>query len=244
MNAEFTGKPMAEKIRLCILEYSAEPSIYELEIYGTLHAEDISTGKAATANNVYSDTYSPDKALDGDLGTRWATQNEIAGSAIFEIDLTGKYSLDSFYIIECSERINGYVWERYWGGEWTVCHEVLDGAMLGQFAGIPAAEKLRLRIFDYSDAPTIYEIKVYGRAVPEGEENSAADEESGATDAENSTVNNGGDDSVTNTDKKLPRFNGVEIPRDILILGVAVAAAAVVLIGIIAVSCIAISKRR
>lgn len=169
MYGNFTECPTAKELRLVITAYTAAPSIYEIEVLGTPVWGNVAYGKPATPSNVYSNEYTADLAFDGNASTRWATQNEVSGTVTLLIDLQGLYSLKSFSILQFKDRITKYRWEYYYEarGKWVPCFTSTAGEMEGQFYNITSAKYLRLSILEYTTAPSIYEIEVYGQAIEE-----------------------------------------------------------------------------
>lgn len=164
---DFAVKKVAEKLRLNMVKYNTTPTIWEIEVYGEFVSKNISQNKSVTANSVYNSTYSADKAVDGDLSTRWsANWNENGQIITYEIDLAGKYHLESFKIKQFTARLTEYVWEYYDGEKWNVCYNGTDAGttvnLIGTFSGQERAERLRLSMNQYNNLPTIYEIEVFG----------------------------------------------------------------------------------
>ncbi len=154
-----------KKLRLIMTEYTAAPSIYEIEVLGSPLDGNVAYGKPATPSNIYSDGYTADLALDGNAKTRWATQNDVSGTVTLEIDLQGLYALKGFSMSQYSDRIIGYKWEYFQNDTWTTCFEGQNGVMLGDFTGDVHARWLRLHILEYTAAPSIWEIEVYGQFI-------------------------------------------------------------------------------
>ena len=166
MYGSFTAGLTTKKLRLVITEYTTAPSIYEIEVLGTPVWGNVAYGKPATPSNVYSDEYTSDLAFDGNASTRWATQNEVSGTVTLIIDLEGLYSLNSFVISQYKNRITKYQWAYEKDDEWITCFTSTAAEMEGQFAETISTKMLKLSILEYTTAPSIYEIEIYGQLLP------------------------------------------------------------------------------
>lgn len=144
-----------------------------VEIPGT---ENIApTAASADASNVFNDNFTGEKAIDGNLSTRWATTNE-TNTATLELDFGKEVSINAARIVEykaANNYINSYNIE-YWDGQQWVCgftHNVdasekkaVSGVTNGyafdsEFDTITAA-KFRLNITD-AKRPSVYELELY-----------------------------------------------------------------------------------
>jgi alpha-L-fucosidase len=128
----------------------------------------LASGRPATASNVYqkSGEHGPDKAVDDDPETRWATD---AGTkaAWLEVDLGVAASVGRVAIDECvdfGQRVKRFeIQVRAAAGDsWKT---VLEGTTIGKgfakaFPSVPA-RFVRLAILDASDGPTIREFSVF-----------------------------------------------------------------------------------
>jgi len=179
-SGEFAISEPAEKVLFSFTDYQKPPTIFEIEVYGTYQSENIALNKATTSNSNYSTTYTAVKAVDGNVTNdtaRWSAKGNVSGTVYLEIDLSGKYYIDNFYIdefrkaTETTGRITNYTWEYYDGTEWKTCFSGTneDGVagnsmhfhLSGDFDG-EIAEKLRLNMNAYTAAPSIWEIEIYG----------------------------------------------------------------------------------
>jgi len=123
-------------------------------------------GKPAKASNVYRDMhhrFGPDKALDDDPATRWATD---AGTheAWLEVDLGRPQEIGRAVICEAyAHRVRRYVLEGRRDGQWVTLHE---GTTLGERAELRfapvTARVVRLNIIQATEGPTIWEFQVFG----------------------------------------------------------------------------------
>ena len=132
-----------------------------------LRSGSVAAGKKAAASNVFSkmSRYGPDKALDDDPDTRWATD---AGTrqAWLEVDLGKATTIDRTMIDECIEwgrRVRRFELQFKDGDAWK---SVLEGAGIGRrytkpFPPAPARH-VRLNILEATDGPTIREFQLFG----------------------------------------------------------------------------------
>lgn len=121
--------------------------------------------KAVRASNVYQNQrqHGPDKAVDGDSETRWATD---AGTkqAWLEVDLGKPQSFDRVQIEEAyAGRVKKFELQWKDGEEWRT---IFAGTTLGEhfaqkFAPV-TAQVVRLNILEASEGPTIWEFQLFG----------------------------------------------------------------------------------
>jgi alpha-L-fucosidase len=117
-----------------------------------------------TASNVYQNnvgTYGPARAIDGNAGTRWATDEGVT-EAVFEAELIEPGSVGGVaFDEEFAPRVQEFEVDLRVGGAWTTIHR---GTTIGR--GFRAtfepvkADALRLRILRSSDGPTFSRIGV------------------------------------------------------------------------------------
>ena len=138
----------------------------ELAAVAPLPMLSISTGAKATASNTYmgQKEFGPDKAVDGNRQTRWATD---AGtkSAWLELDL-GRAQTFSRAIIHQAfpelKRIRKFTIEYFQDGQWKVCYEGTNpGAKLSARFAPVTAQRVRLNIPEATDGPTIWEFQLF-----------------------------------------------------------------------------------
>lgn len=128
-------------------------------------ASKLASGIKATASNVFQnmEDFSPDKAFDGDPGTRWATDGGTR-QAWIAVDLGRPKRLSGVRIHEeYAGRVQRFEFQRREGAEWTT---IFSGRTLGedfsrQFPPITARE-LRLNILEATEGPTLSEIELIG----------------------------------------------------------------------------------
>ncbi len=121
-------------------------------------------GKSATASNTFkNDTdYGPDKALDDDAETRWATDGGVR-SAWLAVDLGEEVTVDSAMIDERGwDRVQKFELQYQAGDEWqTVCAGTTIGAQKRLSFAPTKARHFRLNILDATDGPTIWEFQLF-----------------------------------------------------------------------------------
>jgi len=123
----------------------------------------LTSGKPAQASNVYQqmEAHGPDKAVDDDPETRWATD---AGThaAWLEVDLGAPATFDCVYISEAFDRVRKFTFERREGNEWNAFAE---GKTIGEdftlrFEPV-TAQVVRLNILRATEGPTIWEFGLF-----------------------------------------------------------------------------------
>jgi len=133
---------------------------------GVLRSGSAAAGKKATASNVYRKMtrYGPDKALDDDPDTRWATD---AGTreAWSEVDLGEAVTIGRTMIDECVEwgrRVRRFELQYKDGDAWKT---VLEGTGIGRryTKAFPPvrARHVRLNLPEATDGPTIREFQLF-----------------------------------------------------------------------------------
>jgi alpha-L-fucosidase len=124
-------------------------------------------GKPATASNTFRNMaeYQPDKAIDDDEQTRWATDSGTEAAWI-QVDLGQPTTFNRVRIREAvryGERIRRFQLEYKLGDEWKVA---LSGRTVGRDykSGFPAvtARHVRLNILEATEGPTIWELQLFG----------------------------------------------------------------------------------
>jgi alpha-L-fucosidase len=120
-------------------------------------------GKPAKASNVFGNmaVYGPDKALDGDLETRWATD---AGTheAWLEVDLGSPQLIGEALISEaCGQRVQEFELQRDVDGKWQPFFRGTRIGQEGRYKFDPVtARKIRLAILKATEGPTIWEFQL------------------------------------------------------------------------------------
>jgi alpha-L-fucosidase len=134
----------------------------------------LSTGKAAQASNVYTNDvaeYGPDKAVDDDYGTRWATDAGVT-SAWLQVDLGKQTTFDRISIDEAGfDRVRLFELQSKdsSNGEWQTFYR---GTTVGEnyvaaFSPV-SARYVRFNILKSTDGPTISEFRVLSGSKSEG----------------------------------------------------------------------------
>ena len=167
-----------ESLRIELPEADRQPidTVLALELDGpaadiapralSASAGSITSGAKATASNVYQNSpeHGPDRAVDGNAGTRWATD---AGtkSAWLEVDLGKPVAIGSAAIRECVDygpRVKKFELQVKEGDAWKT---VLEGGALGadyqKKFGPVTARHVRLNILEASEGPTIWEFELF-----------------------------------------------------------------------------------
>ncbi|MBE7559310.1 alpha-L-fucosidase [bacterium] len=122
----------------------------------------LSTGKPATASNVYRNEpqHTADKAVDGDFGTRWATDAG-AMSAWLEVDLGAPTAFNAALISEDYGRARRFEIQYLDAETWKTAYR---GGKIGYRlkAKFPTvtAQKVRLNILEAEEGPTIWEFQL------------------------------------------------------------------------------------
>jgi len=161
----------AEALRLVIDEAAACPAICRFGAYYSDLAVRAGSGSLAAhhpaeASNVHGagTVYGPDKAVDDDMQTRWATADEVR-ECWLEVDLHEDRTIDRITIAEFEPRISSFQIEYRLTQD-----EPWKTAMSGEKAGRQfeakfspvQARHVRLHILDATFAPTIWEFRVFG----------------------------------------------------------------------------------
>jgi alpha-L-fucosidase len=122
----------------------------------------LATGAKATASNVFqkSRAYGPDKAIDGDPATRWATDAGVK-QAWLELDLGKPVTFGRVAISEEYDRVQRFELQYKDGDTWKT---FLEGARIGEQYGQSfqpvTAQSVRLNILEATDGPTIWEFQL------------------------------------------------------------------------------------
>ncbi|MGC9328333.1 MAG: discoidin domain-containing protein, partial [Candidatus Hinthialibacter sp.] len=129
--------------------------------------------KSAQASNVRrkSESFSPQKALDGCSDTYWATDDGVKAASL-EVDLGEEVEFDCSLIqehIALGQRVYAYSIEAWNGKEWT---QVAEGTTIGykkinRFPPV-IASKVRLNIKKSRECPVIESFELYKEAGWEG----------------------------------------------------------------------------
>lgn len=126
----------------------------------------LTTKARATASNIFQGQaeYGPDKAVDGNSNTRWATD---AGtkSAWLEVDLGAARTFGRGVINQAFpelHRVRKFAIEYWQEGQWKRCYagENLGAKLTARFAPV-TAQRVRLNITESTDGPTIWEFALF-----------------------------------------------------------------------------------
>ena len=132
----------------------------------------LTTGRKAVASNVYRGNaqYGADKAVDGNLETRWASDSGIK-SAWLEVDL-GRPTIIGRAVVDQAfpelQRCRKYAIEYRQDGRWIACYrgENLGATLDVSFAPV-TAQRVRLNLTEATDGPTIWEFSLFALSVQE-----------------------------------------------------------------------------
>ena len=125
-----------------------------------------SFARPATASNVYRGAaqWGPDKALDADEATRWATDEE-AHQPWLEVDLGGTVELGRAVLRvpqEYAGRIRAFEVRCQLDGQWTTaCRGEKPGAQWEQTFGPLRAQRVRLVVTESAGGPTVSTFEVF-----------------------------------------------------------------------------------
>lgn len=125
------------------------------------------TLKAKTsASNIYQKNpgHGPEAALDGNTGTRWATDDGTK-SAWLAVDLGKPAMIGSAFMLQAYpelNRVRKFAIEYKDGDTWKSCYEGKDpGASLNATFKPVTARQFRLNITEATDGPTIWEFQLF-----------------------------------------------------------------------------------
>lgn len=128
--------------------------------------ESLTTGKKATASNVYqnSSSHGPAKAVDDEEATRWATDGS-TGPCWLEVDLGKAQTFDRAVIQECVNygvRVKAFELQAKNGDNW---RPFFSGKGIGKNLEVTfspvTARNVRLNITDGAGGPTIWEFQLF-----------------------------------------------------------------------------------
>jgi alpha-L-fucosidase len=129
----------------------------------------LTTGKKARASNVYQndDNYDAAKAVDGDDGTRWATDAS-TGLCWLEVDLGKPQTFDRAVIEECVDfgvRVKAFELQYKDSDTWKTFHagKGIGPHLEAKFAPV-TARIVRLNITEGQGGPTINEFLLFAPA--------------------------------------------------------------------------------
>ncbi len=150
---------------------SSHLSVLELSIEGKIGGDsrNLAHNRPTEVSDFFDSdaTYNGAKAVDQMDGTRWATNDGVT-TATLTVDLDGSQTFDRIVIREPTEhagilhRVTGYTVEYWNDATWVNLH---TGKTMGDNKSITftavSGSRVRLRITDASDPPTISEFQVY-----------------------------------------------------------------------------------
>ena len=127
-------------------------------------SQSIAFNKPAKASNFHQNDskYSPQKAIDDDMETRWATDVGTK-QAWLEIDLEKPTKISSALIIqECGHRIKKYQLEKFTDDKWESFYysDNVQKENFTEFEPITVT-RIRLNILEATEGPTISEFQVF-----------------------------------------------------------------------------------
>lgn len=145
-------------------------TIIKLRVFGaasdippcSLPSDSLSAGKKTRASNVFQKNshYGPDKAVDDDQTTRWATDSGVK-QAWLEVDMGKPATFNRVKISEEFDRIRKFELQYENNGQWKT---IIDGTKIGsdylKDFGPVTARQVRLNILDATDGPTIWEFQL------------------------------------------------------------------------------------
>lgn len=164
----------ARYVRFNILEWTKEPTFYEITVSGGTEATMTTTGNLAlgcpaTASSEHSTTYATSMAFDGKMDTRWAAFSSDgapdADCRWISVDLGAVKPINQMKIYEFAPRIKDYkIMGSADGENW---NELKSGTFSGSNKNttlefpVACVRYVKLEIYTYTDHPTIWEIEVY-----------------------------------------------------------------------------------
>lgn len=126
-------------------------------------APSLTTGKKATASNWFqkSDTYAPDKAVDGDLDTRWGCDWG-THACWLEVDLGAPQTFSRAWLSEPYDRVQQFELQVWQDGAWKTFHQ---GKTIGEDCEISfppvTGQRVRLNLLKTTDGPSIWEFQLF-----------------------------------------------------------------------------------
>ncbi|HSA03194.1 MAG TPA: alpha-L-fucosidase, partial [Candidatus Paceibacterota bacterium] len=134
-----------------------------VEVPGVLS---LATRAKAIASNTYQEQaqFGPDRAVDGNSDTRWATDAD-AKAAWLEVDLGKPIKFGRVYIKQAYpelNRVRKFAIESWQNGQWKTCYqgENLGASLSVRFASV-TARRVRLNITEATEGPTIWEFQLF-----------------------------------------------------------------------------------
>jgi alpha-L-fucosidase len=128
----------------------------------SLPSASLTAGKKTRASNVFqnSSAYGPDKAVDDDNGTRWATDHGV-GKAWLEVDLGKAVTFNRVKISEAYDRVKEFELQYGDNTQWkTFARGTKIGSDYSKRFEPVTAKQVRLNILEATEGPTIWEFKL------------------------------------------------------------------------------------
>lgn len=149
-----------------IVALELDSSALEIPAMDVPMAVSLTTKAKTTASNTYQKQaqFGPDKAVDGNSETRWATDSGTK-SAWLEVDL-GKPQTFTRAVIKQAfpelKRVRQFAIEYWQDEQWKACHrgENLGPKLAVRFAPV-TAQRVRLNIIEATDGPTLWEFQLF-----------------------------------------------------------------------------------
>jgi alpha-L-fucosidase len=144
-----------------IIELKLDGPAGDIEPIG-IRSASLAAGKRAQASNVFQKNrhYGPDKALDDDPATRWATDSSVT-QAWLQVDLGRPETFSRVAISEAYDRVRRFEIQYRADDRWKT---ILSGERIGEkyardFEPV-TAQHVRLNILEAADGPTIWEFQL------------------------------------------------------------------------------------
>jgi alpha-L-fucosidase len=118
--------------------------------------------KKVQASNVFQKNrnYGPDKAVDDDPTTRWATDSGVK-QAWLEVDMGKPVTFDRVRISEAYDRVRKFELQCKNEGQWkTFARGITIGSEYVKDFELVTAKEVRLNILDATEGPTIWEFQL------------------------------------------------------------------------------------
>jgi mannan endo-1,4-beta-mannosidase len=114
--------------------------------------------QTATASNIHSANYGPEKAVDGDPNTRWATSES---PAWVEVDFGEIIMVNGTRFTDYGDRIRAYEIQ-YYDGEWKTAFSGGDpGAEQTDWFPAVMGSTIRLQTMESTANPSIWEFEIF-----------------------------------------------------------------------------------
>ncbi len=161
----------AQRVRLVIDKASAPPVIAEFGLHfnplSPAGSGAVTAHRPATASDVHpgGTQFGPDKAVDDDPETRWATSDETK-QAWLEVELAQPSNISRLVIRELDPRLTRYQlqYRSTTNEEWKVAYQGAKAGVNFSTSFPPVqARYVRLQIQDSTKPPTIWEFQVFAK---------------------------------------------------------------------------------